>query len=467
MKKSNPTSLFRYVSAALLAAFLLLPLFTISAHALSPYSYNMSSDYKNSPYYDNLKSLELTGNGAADVLMVAMSQLGYHEGNGTSDFAGQNNTGSKNFVEYNRLYGKLDNKEGNGYSYGYAWCASFVNWCLRQARIDREIAGGEVSCTRWVRDFLKPEGLWEASLAYGGSYDPKPGDLIFFQKAGSSSLSTHVGLVRYSDGTYVHTVEGNTSSGSVALDAYLLSDSYIIGYGTPDYESDGSAVCDYSKSGEARGLYIVTAEGLNIREQATTGSKIVGGLKKADLVEVEAFESGYARITTAGGASGYSSRYYLELVTSLPPRLYTVTFLGRDDTEVLAEIICEEGAIPTPPAVEGFEEDGQRYTFVGWSQEIVPATKHTVYKAVYTVSDPSEEDAEAPDESGADTAPPSSDGSVPPSDGTSSTDALQNESTADASEADAGGGATVPISALALCALLPAFTIAFVRRKPE
>lgn len=395
MHKLKSTHLYRYVTAVLLSALLLFSTLPLTAYALSPHSYNMSSDYKNSIYYENLTSLTLSGNNAADLLAVAMSQLGYHEGNSTSDFAGTNASGSKNFVEYNRLYGKLDNNEGNGYSYGYAWCASFVNWCLRQANVDYGITSGEVSCTRWIRDFLKPKGLFRDSLSRGGNYKPKAGDLIFFKKAGSSLLSTHVGIVRYADGTYVHTVEGNTASGMVALDAYLLDDTYIVGYGVPSYKTGNAEVCDYKNSGKIAGTYIVTADTLNVRAKANANSSRLSSLKKATLVEVEGFENGFAKITTKDGVSGYASRYYLELVTAPQKNYHTVRFLDDDGSTVLAELSVEEGSIPTAPTVSDVIRNEIRYTHIGWSNELLPITESTTFIAVYAALD-------APAEGGAD-----------------------------------------------------------------
>lgn len=449
MHPKKPTSLFRYVSAVLLTALLLFPFLSLSVYALTPYSYNMSADYKSSRYYSNLKAIELTGNGAADVLAVAMSQLGYHEGNSTSDFEGLNASGSKNFVEYNRLYGKLDNNEGNGYSYGYAWCASFVNWSLRQAGIDVNTAGGEVSCSRWIREFLKPNGIWEASEAHGGDYVPKAGDLIFFKKSGSSALSTHVGLVRYTDGTYVHTVEGNTASGAVALDAYLLDSSYVIGYGTPDYDTGNSEVCDYGDSGKIAGLYIVTADALNIREKASSSSNAVGGLDKADLITVEGFESGFAQVVTAGGTEGYVSARYLELVTVPPPETFTVTFLDSDGTTVLSALECEAGVSPTPPTVPSFERDGFRYSLVGWSEPLAPVTGNAFYTAVYE----SEELSSGGGDITADTdAPSDSDGES----GTAETDGDGTQS---------GCGASVGPNGLLLLVFLPLSALPLLRKR--
>ena len=182
----------------------------------------MSDQYKASYYYDNFIQTPLSGDQATDVLAIALSQLGYHEGDSDADLGGLSTTGDKDFVEYNVMYGKLDNNQGNGVSYGYYWCASFVNWCLRQAGVsETQSAAAEVSCHRWVEALMKKD-MYEPAHR---DYIPKSGDLIFFKSDGSSSLSTHIGIVRYSDGQYVYTIEGNTSDSS-SLDSngeYVLS----------------------------------------------------------------------------------------------------------------------------------------------------------------------------------------------------------------------------------------------------
>ena len=96
-------------------------LIRIDASALDA-QYNMTDAYKSSKFYKNLTSLSLSGDGARDVVAIAMSQVGYHEGNSESDFDGESKNGTNDFVEYNVLYGKLDNGQGNGLSYGYYWC---------------------------------------------------------------------------------------------------------------------------------------------------------------------------------------------------------------------------------------------------------------------------------------------------------------------------------------------------------
>ena len=227
-------------------------------------TYKMSDEYKSSKYYEHFKRVELTGDQATDVLAIALSQLGYHEGNGNGDRDGMNSAGTKNFVEYNVMYGKLDNLEGNGLSYGYAWCASFVNWCLRQAGVDKKASGSEVSCRRWLAD-CQDMGIYVEKKGY----TPKAGDLIFFKDANSAVTSTHIGIVLYSDENRVYTIEGNASNGSalstnghyVCLRSYKLSDSYIVAYATPKYKTDDAVSrVDYSGNNMSSGLYISKSE---------------------------------------------------------------------------------------------------------------------------------------------------------------------------------------------------------------
>ena len=81
---------------ALAGALLLMP-----AGAITPQYQNMTSTYRNSRYYLNLAVLRLTGDARTDLVMVAMSQLGYHEGNGKRQCNGENTWGTGNYVEYN------------------------------------------------------------------------------------------------------------------------------------------------------------------------------------------------------------------------------------------------------------------------------------------------------------------------------------------------------------------------------
>ena len=210
--------------------------------------YEMSEPYKAGEYYENLKDVSLGGDQAIDVVAIALSQLTYHEGDGDGDLGGDNKNGSRDFVEYNVMFGKLDNGQGNGVSYGYSWCASFATWCLRQAGVSEEQSGQSSaatyrSCWQWRRACIEKEIYREKQ-----GYAPKTGDIIFFKDVDDPSIkvdSSHVGIVLFSDEDEVYTVEGNTNTklGSpavgdcVAVKVYPLDSKYIVGYGLPKYEN--------------------------------------------------------------------------------------------------------------------------------------------------------------------------------------------------------------------------------------
>lgn len=256
----------------------------------------MSDTYKNSKFYQRLVSAVKTGYQRADVASVAMSQLGYHEGTSLSDFGGGNTSSSLNFTEYNYHYGSLD-------GYGYAWCATFVSWCLRQAGVSKETAPSNCNCAAWVARF-KDMSRFKAS----GSYTPKTGDIIFFKARGGDSVSGHVGIVLYVRNNYVYTIEGNTSD-AVRQQRYLLSNSTILGYGVPDYPETSSVNGD---------IYIVSTNdvgsSLALRsEKSTSKGSTLLSLISGQIVEVSETSDGWAKISY-GGKEGWASLSYLSLV---------------------------------------------------------------------------------------------------------------------------------------------------------
>ena len=298
--------------------------------------YSMSASYKSSKYYKNLQSLNLSGDDARDVLAIAMSQVGYHEGDSAAELDGLGNTGTRDFVEYNLLYGKLDNNQGNGMSYGYYWCASFVNWCLRLAGVDKGASGSEVSCQRWYTD-SKKMGIFKSK----GGYIPSSGDIIFFKDKGSSDDSTHVGLVRYSDGKYVYTVEGNTSNGSeyssrgeyVALKKYELTSSYISGYATPKYESNKTARrVDYSGGFLSLGDYISTDEikVYSDKELSSAGRKVISAHA---VFKVKEITQSYVKVSF-DGAEGYIGVDMPALQLTTSENIYTVNYVNENGTAI-------------------------------------------------------------------------------------------------------------------------------------
>lgn len=219
--------------SVLLAALLLsglVPAGVIVANALTP-SYTPSSYYRNSTYYTKLCNVSLTGNQRTDIVNVAYSQLGYHEGDNDAGMSGTT-SGSGNYAEYNYWY--------NG-SNGYSWCATFVSWCARQAGISTSIiANGSWACPEYG------SGDLHVPFYARGSYTPKAGDLIFFLWSSDAAEGynwSHVGIVYSVSSTQVTTIEGN-SSNCVKKNTYSLSDSEIKGYGVPNYNGSGYNAAD-------------------------------------------------------------------------------------------------------------------------------------------------------------------------------------------------------------------------------
>ena len=183
--------IFRIVAVALvvpcLIASTLTPVMALEPHGTglvvrnwltNDPNYTFSEEYKTSVWYDNFSQLSLSDNDRNNVLRIAMSQLGYHEGNNSGDFHGRNTSGTKNYTEFARLLQPWYNNNS------YEWCACFVNWCLNQADID--YIYGEISCRNWVT-WLQRNNLYQTSSAYGGRYTPQPADLIFFSWASTPS----------------------------------------------------------------------------------------------------------------------------------------------------------------------------------------------------------------------------------------------------------------------------------------
>lgn len=132
--------------------------------------------------------------------------------------------------KYIKYYNK---KMKSGFSMNVAWCAIFVSWCKNAAGIKESVIPDFASCDVGKR-FFEKKGRYEKSRAYGGEYEPKRGDVIFFSSGYTQNDSTHVGVVTSVSGNAVSTVEGN-SSDEVRRRSYSLASKYIIGYGVPEY----------------------------------------------------------------------------------------------------------------------------------------------------------------------------------------------------------------------------------------
>lgn len=361
----------RYIAAiALTASFLGVVLSAaLPASAATP-TYNMSKQYKAEKYYKNFSAVELTGDQATDVLAIALSQLGYLEGNSDADLGGVSKGGHRDFVEFNVLFGKIDNDQGNGISYGYYWCASFVNWCLRQANVSKEATGAaEISCRRWLAACKKD------NIYLGKDRTPIAGDLIFFKDAGSAVTSTHMGIVRYCDGKRVYTIEGNTASESdfssdgncVALKSYLLNSSYIVGYARPSYtKTDAVPKVDYSGVHTSKGLYISECaialyKDRGLKEKLTEIESY--DIFKVGKIEDDIFEISYEK--DGKDFEGWAKIQGKAQQISAASGTYSVSYLDDDSQRLFVNQYGEEGDEIT---VHSQAPTGKDRGFLGWSK---------------------------------------------------------------------------------------------------
>ena len=122
-----------------------------------------------------------------------------------------------------------------GFNSRVEWCACFVSWCANECGyIDAGVIPKFAGCV-WGVEWFRDRGLWQDN-----SYEPRPGDIIFFDwdNKGSSGPqdgeSDHVGIVEKVENGTVYTVEGN-SGDSCRENHYAIGYYEILGYGMPQY----------------------------------------------------------------------------------------------------------------------------------------------------------------------------------------------------------------------------------------
>ena len=144
-----------------------------------------------------------TGDQRADLIGVALTQVGYREG-------------ANNYTKYGQWYGASNT----------AWCGMFISWCANQAGIPTSV--------------LKKNGFASASgfgipSYYATQKTPRPGDLFFKTSGG------HTGIVYYVEGDYFYTLEGNTDEYSNDGVGVFIRKRNLYGnyyFGEPPYQSD-------------------------------------------------------------------------------------------------------------------------------------------------------------------------------------------------------------------------------------
>ena len=219
----------------LLAGVLALGLGAAVLMPVKAMEYSGSASYMSGPYYQALREVELTGNSRTDIVNIALSQVGYQEGNSSKQLSGEVK-GSYNYTEYGRWYGVQS-----------AWCGIFVSWCAAQAGVATDVVPQQAHVASTLQWFKQQDRAYSRRDVVNGKYTPQPGDLIFFHYGQSNASTDHVGLVvGYEDGL-IYTVEGNSNSnggayigGWVNYKTYKANAGSIIYICSPDYEGNAT-----------------------------------------------------------------------------------------------------------------------------------------------------------------------------------------------------------------------------------
>ena len=171
--------------------------------------------------------MELSGNWAEDLVLVAATQQGH--GESQNNFEAVLNDAGDAWVKHGYTrYGAW-----SGAPYADEWSAMFVSFCLRYAGIPAENVPNNPTAALMAESFQKGE------LFAGPDYVPAVGDLIFFDTDDEEGID-HMGIVYHvdeEDGS-INAVEGSRTD-AVETFGYHLDDEEIAGYGilpqNPDY----------------------------------------------------------------------------------------------------------------------------------------------------------------------------------------------------------------------------------------
>lgn len=218
--------------------------------------------------------MTLTGDYRNDMLAIALSQIGYHEGDKENQLDGSY-TGYKNYTEYGRY---LD-------SNGSAWCSEFASWCARMKNMPTSILNSSQAAS--VKVFGAPYYSWDQTVYAGGSYTPRPGDLALFAWNGTSpaaSYLSHTAIVydvKLNGNTVtITTIDGNSNE-SVRMNEYTAKVSngnvgkgHLVYFVSPDvpFTTKPALPANSADSDKNTGTAATTKPGTSSGSQSSTSS---------------------------------------------------------------------------------------------------------------------------------------------------------------------------------------------------
>ncbi|WP_338932643.1 CHAP domain-containing protein [Streptomyces netropsis] len=241
---------------------------------------------------------------AAEVIRIARAEIGYREGYSGGHW--------NNYQKFSPSVPGLE------WSQNQAWCATFVSWCARQAGAASLFP---VTASVWqAMNWFKDRGRYSAYPAIGAQ--------VIFGK----TASTHTGIVVAYDADTITTVEGNTNTdgspegNGVYVRRHQRRDSYVHGYGLPQY-AEGVTTADPVLKGKSGFTYKATASG-----PASSGSH--AGSSKGKAVVIRAGQT-LGQIAASVGVS-------LAALLALNPQVKDPDLVHPGDTITVPE--------PKPPA---------------------------------------------------------------------------------------------------------------------
>lgn len=242
---------------------------------------------------------------AANLIKIAAAEIGYKEKASNSNLDDKTaNVGSNNWTKYARDLHAAGYYNGN--KNGYAWCDVFVDWCFYQLAGKDAKKAQEIECQT---------GDCGAGCVYSARYyrnqkrfytsNPQPGDQIFFGSAGDEE---HTGIVETVNGSTITTIEGN-SSDQVIRRTYSISNSRIVGYGRPKFESSSTSETPTTPTNPSTSVSFKIGDTVNFTgslhyssSNAKSGSKCKPGSATITQVASKAAHP-YHLVRVSGGTS--------------------------------------------------------------------------------------------------------------------------------------------------------------------
>lgn len=199
---------------------------------------------------------------------------------------------------------------------GFNWCTQFHDYCFirafgidaARAMLYRPKYNNYGAVVKYTYNYYKSAGRT--------GKEPKEGCSIFFHN--SQGLS-HIGIVEKFDSTYVYTIEGNTSSPTdshsyyVSSKKYRRSDSYIYGYGYPNYDAEPPKY-DYIIGNT---YTVVCTDPLNLRDagksEATRRGELYKGAKVlCEEIALDKYDNTWIRTGALWCCAKYGKEVYIK-----------------------------------------------------------------------------------------------------------------------------------------------------------